>query len=140
MCVQAENPRSSLGVSAVVSVRYRMLAIMTIAQIGGAVVQQGFGSLAPSVVSFFHINKAQLGLAFTAIMFGSALTVGIGGIMVDRFGERNVTILAGIAIGVCLVIASLVPSYPWLVAWLLIMGFAYACVTPAGGRAILTWF
>jgi MFS family permease len=123
-----------------VSLRYRMLAVMTTAQIGGAVVQQGFGSLAPSIVRFFHINKAQLGLSFTAIMVGSAITVALGGAAVDRFGERNVTLFAGAAICSSLVVASLVPSYPWLVVWLLVMGLAYATVTPAGGRAILTWF
>jgi MFS family permease len=123
-----------------VSLRYRMLAIMTLAQVGGAIVQQGFGSLAPSIVHFFHVNKAQLGLAFTSIMLGSAVTVAAGGALVDRFGERRVTIVAGAAISVCLLIASLVPSYLWLVTWLLLMGIAYATVTPAGGRAILTWF
>jgi MFS family permease len=123
-----------------VNVRYRMLAIMTLAQIGGAVVQQGFGSLAPSIVHFFHINKAQLGLAFTAIMAGSAITVALGGAAVDRFGERNVTIFAGSAICASLIVASIVPAYSWLVAWLFVMGLSYATVTPAGGRAILTWF
>ena len=122
------------------SLRYRMLTIMTLAQVGGAVVQQGFGSLAPSIVHYFHINKAQLGLAFTAIMLGSALTVALGGALVDRFGERKVTIIAGVAITASLIVAALIPSYPWLVAWLLVMGLAYATVTPAGGRAILTWF
>jgi len=113
---------------------------MTTAQVGGAVVQQGFGSLAPFVVTYFHINKAQLGLAFTAIMLGSAFTVAVGGILVDRFGERNVTIAAGVGIFTTLVVAALVPSYTWLVCWLFMMGFAYSAVTPAGGRAILTWF
>src|SRR5579872_7511359 len=117
-----------------------MLAIMTMAQIGGAVVQQGFGSLAPSIVHFFHVNKAQLGLAFTAMMAGSALTVALGGAAVDRFGERNVTIFAGTTICASLVIAAIVPSYPWLVAWMFVTGLTYATVTPAGGRAILTWF
>ena len=117
-----------------------MLTIMTLAQVGGAVVQQGFGSLAPSIVHFFHVSKAQLGLAFTAIAAGSAITVALGGALVDRFGERTVTIFAGVAIAVSLVIAAAIPSYPWLAAWLFVMGIAYANVTPAGGRAILTWF
>ena len=122
------------------SERYRVLTIMTAAQVGGAVVQQGFGSLAPFVVTYFHVNKTQLGLAFTAIMLGSAFTVAVGGMLVDRFGERNVTIAAGIGIVATLCAAALVPSYTWLVGWLFLMGFAYAAVTPAGGRAILTWF
>lgn len=117
-----------------------MLAVMTLAQVGGAVVQQGFGSLVPSIVHFFHVSKAEIGLAFTGIAAGSAITVALGGALVDRFGERRVTIAAGVAIASALVVAGSIPSYPWLVVWLFVMGIAYANVTPAGGRAILTWF
>src|SRR5579883_2559890 len=117
-----------------------MLAIMTAAQIGGAVVQQGFGSLSPFIVEFFHVNKTQLGAAFTAIMLGSALTVGIGGVFVDRFGERAMTMFAGIGIFVTLAIGAVMPSYEGLVCWLFIMGLTYGAMTPAGGRAILAWF
>jgi MFS family permease len=113
---------------------------MTSAQIGGAVIQQGFGSLAPFIVEYFGINKAQLGASFTLIMLGSALTVGLGGMFVDRFGERNMTIFAGVGIFVTISIGALMPSYPGLIAWLFIMGLTYGAVTPAGGRAILTWF
>lgn len=120
--------------------RYRMLLIMTVAQVCGAVIQQGFGSLAPFVVSYFHVSKAQLGLSFTAILLGSALTVAAGGIAVDRFGERNITIGTGVAMFFGCCIAAIVPSYPWLVAWLFVVGVTYAAMTPAGGRAILTWF
>jgi len=117
-----------------------MLAIMTLAQIGASVVQQGYGSLAPSIVRFFHINKAQFGFTMTALAFGSALTVAIGGAFVDRFGERAVTVFAGCGICASLVIGALVPSYAWLVTWLFVLGLVYATLTPAGGRAILTWF
>lgn len=117
-----------------------MLAVMTAAQIGGAVVQQGFGSLSPFIVESFHVNKAQLGAAFTAIMLGSAFTVGIGGVLVDRFGERAMTMFAGAGIFVTLTIGAISPSYAALVAWLFIMGLTYGAMTPAGGRAILAWF
>lgn len=117
-----------------------MLLVMTVAQVCGAVVQQGFGSLAPFVVTYFHVNKAQLGLSFTALMLGSALTVAAGGLAVDRFGERNVTVWTGLAMFVGLCAAAVVPSYPWLVCWLFVVGVTYAAMTPAGGRAILSWF
>jgi ACS family hexuronate transporter-like MFS transporter len=117
-----------------------MLTIMTLAQIGASVVQQGYGSLAPAIVSFFHITKAQLGLSMTAMALGSAVTVALGGALVDRFGERNVTMFAGCSVCASLIIGALVPSYAWLVVWLFVMGVSYATLTPAGGRAILTWF
>ncbi|MGA3036536.1 MAG: MFS transporter [Vulcanimicrobiaceae bacterium] len=113
---------------------------MTAAQIGGAVVQQGYGSLAPFIVEYFGINKAQLGASFTLIMLGSAFTVALGGMAVDRFGERNMTIFAGVGIFVTLTLAALMPAYGGMIACLFIMGLTYGAMTPAGGRAILTWF
>jgi ACS family hexuronate transporter-like MFS transporter len=123
-----------------VELRYRMLTIMTLAQIGASVVQQGYGSLAPAIVGFFHITKAQLGLSMTSMALGSAVTVALGGALVDRLGERNVTMFAGCSLCATLIIGASVPSYAWLVAWLFVVGVAYATLTPAGGRAILIWF
>ncbi|HEY1728407.1 MAG TPA: MFS transporter [Candidatus Baltobacteraceae bacterium] len=113
---------------------------MTAAQIGGAVVQQGYGSLAPFIVEYFRINKAALGASFTLIMLGSAFTVALGGMAVDRFGERTMTIFAGVGIFLTLTMAALMSTYGAMIAWLFIMGLTYGAMTPAGGRAILTWF
>jgi len=117
-----------------------MLALMTGAQIGTAVVQQGLGSLAPSLLTTFGLSKAQLGVSFTALAIGSAFFTVLAGVMVDRYGERPVVFWGGIGVGVSLLCAALVPLYPWLVFWLFIFGIMYAAQTPAGGRAVLAWF
>jgi MFS family permease len=123
-----------------ISTAYRMLALMTGAQIGGAIVQQGLGSLAPTFVSVFALSNAQLGLVFTSLSLGSAVfTVGAG-LVVDRFGERPVVLWGGIALGFTLCMAAAVPWYPWLCGWIFLFGVSYASQTPAGGRAILAWF
>ncbi|GAC1402854.1 MAG: MFS transporter [Candidatus Velthaea sp.] len=119
---------------------YRMLALMTGAQIGGAVVQQGLGSLSPVLLSEFHLTNAQLGASFTAIAIGSALFTVLAGVVVDRHGERPVIMWGGVALGVSLIAAAAIPSYPWLVFWLFVFGVTYAAQTPAGGRAVLAWF
>ncbi|MGH7659672.1 MAG: MFS transporter [Vulcanimicrobiaceae bacterium] len=117
-----------------------MLLVMTLAQIGASVVQQGYGSLSPAIVGFFHLTKAQLGLSITSLALGSAVTVALGGALVDRFGERNVTMFAGCSVCTTLIVGAIVPSYGWLVGCLFFVGVAYATLTPAGGRAILIWF
>lgn len=119
---------------------YRMLALMTGAQVGGAIVQQGLGSLAPALLTTFALTKAQLGASFTALAFGSAAFTMLAGVVVDRFGERPVVFWGGIALGVALLLAAAVPWYPWLVFWLFVFGISYAAQTPAGGRAVLAWF
>ncbi|MFN2461944.1 MAG: MFS transporter [Candidatus Velthaea sp.] len=119
---------------------YRMLALMTGAQIGTAVVQQGLGSLSPTLLSEYALSKAQLGAAFTALSIGSAFFTVLAGLIVDRYGERPVVFWGGIAVGVSLLLAAAVPSYPWLVFWLFVFGVTYSSQTPAGGRAVLAWF
>jgi MFS family permease len=117
-----------------------MLALMTGAQIGTAVVQQGLGSLAPALLTTFGLTKAQLGASFTALAVGSALFTVLAGVMVDRYGEKPVIFWGGVGTLISLVAAALLPSYSWLVFWLFVFGVMYAAQTPAGGRAILAWF
>ena len=113
---------------------------MTFAQAGASVVQQALGSLAPVLVATFGLSKAQLGVAFTSLMLGSMLFTATAGLLTDRWGERLVMLCSAIVMTVALVLAPLRHSYAWLVAWIGVYGAAYAAITPAGGRAILSWF
>lgn len=120
--------------------RYRILAVVTIAQIGTALVQQGLGSLGPAISAAFGLTKSQLGVVLGLMLFGSALATALAGIAVDLYGERRVMALSGVAMGVALIAAGLVPSYGWLLFWITLAGAGYAASTPSGGRAILLWF
>ncbi len=120
--------------------RWRVLTLMTTAQAGASVVQQALGSLSPTFVATFALSKAQLGVIFTALMLGSALFVAVAGLLTDRWGERTIMLVSGALMAGALLAVTLVPSYPWLVAWIFVFGAAYAASTPAGGRAILAWF
>jgi MFS family permease len=120
--------------------RWRVLMLMTTAQAGASVVQQALGSLKPTYVATFALSKAQLGIIFTALMLGSALFVGVAGLLTDRWGERTVMLSSGLLMTGALLAVTLIPAYPWLVACIFVFGAAYAASTPAGGRAILAWF
>src|ERR1700761_176784 len=122
------------------SPRWRVLALMTGAQAGASVVQQALGSLAPVLVATFALSKAQLGVVFTAIMLGSSAFTALAGALTDRWGERKMLLVAGALMTAGLLAAAAFVSYPWLVACMGIFGAGYAVSTPAGGRAILTWF
>jgi ACS family hexuronate transporter-like MFS transporter len=122
------------------TMRWRMLALMTGSQVGGAIVQQGLGSLAPVLLITFALSKTQLGTIFAALSIGSALFTTLAGVIVDRYGERVVTLWGGVLLGATLLAASAVASYPWLVACIFLFGISYAAQTPAGGRAVLAWF
>jgi MFS family permease len=120
--------------------KYRVLALMTGAQAGAAIVQQAIGVLAPFLILQFGLNQAQLGALFTSLYAGSALFTASSGVLTDRFGERTMVGVSGGLMAVALVAAVLASDYTWLVLSMGLYGAGYAASTPAGGRAVLAWF
>jgi MFS family permease len=123
-----------------ISRRYAILALVTSAQAGASIVQQGFGSLAPAISADLHIGHAAFGLLFGILMAGAAGTTALAGLIVDSAGERTVIFYSGLLMGAALIASALFASYAWLAGCLLLYGIGYAATTPAGGRAILLWF
>jgi ACS family hexuronate transporter-like MFS transporter len=123
-----------------VNERWRVLALMTTAQAGASLVQQALGSLSPILVATFALSNAQLGVVFSAILVGATCFTAISGAFTDRWGERKMLLASAVVMTAALLGATLVVSYPWLVAMTAIYGAGYAASTPAGGRAILAWF
>ena len=120
--------------------KWHVLALMTGAQAGASVVQQAVGVLAPFLILQYGLSQAQLGALFTSLYVGSALCTAGSGVLTDRFGERTMVGVSGGLMAFALVVSVIVPNYTWLVACMGIFGAGYAASTPAGGRAILTWF
>ncbi len=120
--------------------KYRVLALMTGAQAGASIVQQAVGVLAPFLIVQFGLSHSQLGAMFTTLYLGSMLFTAFSGVLTDRFGERTMVGVSGTLMTIALLAAALVPNYTWLVACMGLFGAGYAASTPAGGRAILTWF
>jgi MFS family permease len=120
--------------------KYRILALMTTAQVGASVIQQAVGALAPFLILQFAVNDAQLGAMFTSLYIGSALFTAVSGALTDHLGERKMVAISGTVMTVALVISTIVPNYSWLVGSLALFGAGYAGSMPAGGRAILAWF
>jgi len=120
--------------------RWRVLALMTSAQAGSSLVQQALGSLSPLLVAVFALSKAQLGVVFSAILFGATLFTAISGALTDRWGERTMLLASAIVMTAALLGATLFANYHWLVGMMMVYGAGYAASTPAGGRAILAWF
>jgi MFS family permease len=120
--------------------RYRVLALLTSAQIGAAIVQQGLGVLAPFFIAEFAISKAQLGVVFGSMFLGTAAFTALAGALTDRLGERRMIAISATLMTLSLVGAAAFESYPWLVTSMTLFGVAYASSAPAGTRAVLAWF
>ena len=113
---------------------------MTGAQAGASIVQQALGVLAPFLILQYSLSAAQLGALFTLLYLGSATFTAVSGVLTDRLGERTMVAISGTIMTIALVAAAAIPNYVWLVCWMFLYGAGYAAQTPAGGRAILTWF
>jgi ACS family hexuronate transporter-like MFS transporter len=120
--------------------RYGILALVTSAQAGSSLVQQGLGSLGPFLTSALALSHAQLGIVFGMMMAGATAAVAISGLAVDKYGERRMILISGLLMGFALIAGAFAHSYLWLVAWMTLAGVGYAASTPAGGRAVLLWF
>ncbi|MBC5810974.1 MAG: MFS transporter [Candidatus Eremiobacteraeota bacterium] len=123
-----------------VRARYSILALVTGAQLGASVVQQGLGTLAPAITQALGLSSAQFGWLVGAMLFGSAIATALAGVAVDAYGERRMILISGIVIGFSLFLCSVTHTYWLLLGCLAITGLGYAAATPAGGRAILLWF
>lgn len=120
--------------------RYVILLLTVVVQAATSLVQQGIGSLMPFIAHALTLDHARVGLAVASISAGAAGFTALSGIAVDYFGERAIILWTGVATGLSLVAAALIPSFGWLVFWLFLFGMGYGASTPAGGRAILLWF
>jgi len=123
-----------------IQTRYVVLFLTLVVQASTSLVQQGIGALVPFIAAALALDHAHVGIAVASMSAGSAAFTALSGIAVDYFGERAVILSTGVATGLALVGASLVPSYGWLVFWLFVFGIGYGASTPAGGRAVLLWF
>jgi MFS family permease len=120
--------------------RYEVLALFTGAMIGASLVIMSTGALMPFFKSAIHLDQAQLGWLLSIQFIGSVAMTSVAGLLTDRFGDRAVVRWSGVLMSLSLVAASLVASFSWLLACLLVYGIGYAAVTPAGSHAIIFFF
>jgi len=120
--------------------RYEVLALFTGAMVGASLFLMATGALMTFFMSALHLKQAQLGLILSIQLVGSVAMTSVAGLLTDRFGDKAVVFWSGALMGLSLIAAALVESFPWLVAWLLLYSIGYAAVTPAGSHAIIFFF
>ena len=92
------------------------------------------------LIAEFHISKAQLGILFSAMFFGTTCFTALAGALTDRVGERRMLAISSGMMTVALLAAATFENYAWLVASMLLFGISYAGAAPSGTRAVLAWF
>jgi sugar phosphate permease len=120
--------------------KWIVLAVTTLCQTGISFISLGVSAVIPFIAKQFLLNNMQVAFIIGAVNVGMALTSMVFGQMVDYFGEKRVLVVGGIMTGLSVLTASFSTSFGLLLTLLLLTGLWAASSTPAGSKAIMTWF
>jgi MFS family permease len=85
----------------------------------------------------FGLTRFQTGLAVTAVIGGYTAALFAAGAVVDAYGERGPMVGGLLAMAAGSVAVAVAPTYPVVLASLVLVGVAYATAMPATNRAVL---
>lgn len=86
--------------------------------------------IGPAVAHLWHVDKAELGIVFTAGLLGSALAFCLAGQVSDRFGRRRIVVLGTAAFGIATLASATSGAVSAFMAWRLIAGLALGAAFP----------
>ncbi|CAN5152046.1 MFS transporter [soil metagenome] len=116
--------------------------------LGVAVATQASAALAVSIPAFLipllHTERGltlvQAGLIAAAPNVGTMLTLVLWGAAVDRWGERPILVIGGLATALAVFAAMLTRDYVSLGLAFLVVGMGSASAASASGRLVIGWF
>lgn len=117
-----------------------VLVASTLVQTAVSFGNQAISPLAPFLVDDLGLARTDVGLLLTATYVGATLVLIVAGSLSDRFGVRALFLCGMIGAGVPLALASLAPSYVWLLVPLALFGIGNGFALPPTTRAIVEWF
>ncbi|MFF4603444.1 MFS transporter [Streptomyces sp. NPDC001339] len=120
--------------------RWRMLAVVTLAQVTASFATQGLGALSGAVHDAFALSGAEVGLMVTAVGLAPVFSLFVVGHLVDRHGERWVVAIGSLVMTAGLAATSMAPGYAVVLASLFFAGVGYSTVQPGGGKSVTSWF
>jgi MFS family permease len=130
------TPRTRVGIP----LHWLMLSIALLAQITVSIMTQGVPILAPFIQADLGLTRGQVGLFNSAIMSGSLLSMFTAGWVVDVKGERAALMWGNLIVGAfCFTVAG---THGFLTALLALFaaGMGASFPTPAGSKAVMSWF
>jgi MFS family permease len=117
----------------------RLLGAAFVAQCGFSVIDQGLPTLTGFMKSDLRLSAFGAGLLVAMFGFGKCLSSYSAGAAADRFGERRVVVVGGLATGAAVALAAAVPLAA-VYAFFAIAGVAASVATPGGGKLVMTAF
>lgn len=119
---------------------WTVLAAALIAQIAVSVVNQGLPVLTPFLRQSLHLNYAQAGFLGTSMYLGGIVSTVLSGWAADALGQRRVLIAGAALTGLLVLLASRADAFVWIAVLLAATGIGASTPTPAGSKAVMSWF
>jgi MFS family permease len=94
----------------------------------------------PDIARDLHVAPVQMSLAIAAYVLAVAVFIPVSGWFADRFGARNIFILALAVFTLGSALCGLAQSFEMLVAMRVLQGLGGAMMTPVGRLILLSSF
>ena len=117
-----------------------VLIASTLVQTSASFGNQAISPLAPFLVADLGLTKTNVGTLVTATYLGASLVLVLAGSLSDRFGVRSLFLIGMVLAGVPLALASVAPSYLWLLVPMGLYAVGNGFALPPTTRAIVEWF
>lgn len=97
-------------------------------------------SVVPLVVSAYDVSRVGAGSAISAAILGSVLIQLPGGFLLDRFDNRRLMVPGVVAFAAAVLVGTLAPGYPTVLATRLVAGMAGGFVYTLGANVVVRVF
>jgi ACS family hexuronate transporter-like MFS transporter len=135
-------PQQAIGSSWLSWIGYPWVVLIasSLVQTSASFGNQAISPLAPFLVQDLGLAKADIGLLVTATYLGAILVLVLAGSLSDRFGVRALFLIGMTLAGVPLALASVAPTYVWLLLPMGLYAIGNGFALPPTTRAIVEWF
>jgi sugar phosphate permease len=116
------------------------LALVTLAHGLGSLSILATAPLSPFLLDGLALTRVQVGLFLPAAYLGGMLFALPAGWLTERRGVRWPLVLGQTLTGAMVVLASLAPDLPQVLACLFLGGLGFGVLNPTTGKAIIDWF
>src|SRR5437867_8856674 len=123
-----------------VTSRWPILALVTLAHALGALTALAVAPLAPFLLESLDLSRVQVGLCLPAVYLGGVLMALPAGWLTDRLGVRLALGLGQFIVGSMIALAASSASLAALLTLLVLVGFGFSVLNPATGKAVVEWF
>ncbi|KAB2331411.1 MFS transporter [Bacillus mesophilum] len=126
--------------ASILSEQWRMLVYLLMAQLLIAFVGRSIGPLGALIGEDLSLTKSQIGMLPAALFFGQAIISVPAGFLTDRYGSRNLLVLAAIFLGAGFLVMTFTVHFLLILFLVMIGGMGYGAMHPITNRGIIDWF